>query len=425
MQSRWFLSSLLVSVVSVCVASSVLGDDLIRKRPDFNPVDLEKARKLGEARDRVFADPTAQQKSQLELAKEIARAARQHLPVENAEVKMPREMRKDGVYLLLSFSLPDATLREYVQASHTYGITICLRGLVENSFKTTRERVMALFLDANQQPDLSMLTGLVIDPVIYQRAGVQEVPAVVVVQGERYQSAVGTASVRHLFGLLAKDEPGLRPFATWLAQRETGWAQGGPTVDPQPPVPALSDSRHIKSEFPTVAIGETDMLQLVKDKVAHTDWQSVQRKGAEMVKRKLERGPGLQAPRALHARTFRVDLTTEFPEDITDPSNNRILVKAGTRVNPLTKVTWPHTMLIINATDPDQVSWLQRYMDEHSKELLKVAVTAGSIEPLMTKVEHRVFWMTDELMQRFKIAALPSVVRQVGSEMEVREYAVR
>jgi len=120
-----------------------------------------------------------------------------------------------------------------------------------------------------------------------------------------------------------------------------------------------------------------------------------------------------------------VDLTTEFPEDITDPSNNRILVKAGTRVNPLTKVTWPHTMLIINATDPDQVSWLQRYMDEHSKELLKVAVTAGSIEPLMTKVEHRVFWMTDELMQRFKIAALPSVVRQVGSEMEVREYAVR
>lgn len=425
MQRHVWQGAIVASVMSLCVLAPVYADDMIRKRPDFNPADLERARTLGAARDRVFADPTAQQKSQLELAKEIARAARQHLPIPQAEAKTPRELRKDGVYLLLSFSLPEATLREYVQASHLYGMTICLRGLVENSFKKTNERIMGLFLDANQQPDPSMLTGFVIDPVIYQRAGVQEVPAVVVVQGEHYHSAVGTASVTHLFGLLAKEEPALRPFASWLAQRDTGWLQGGPTETPQPAVPDLRVSRQLKSAFPTVAIAETDMLQLVTEKVAKTDWQVVQRKGVDMVKRKLARGPGLQAPRASAARTFRVDLTTEFPDDIKDPSNNRILVKAGTRVNPLSKVVWPHTMVIVNATDPEQVQWLQRYMAEHPKVLLKLAVTAGAIEPLMTTVQHRVFWMTDELMQRFKIAALPSVVRQVGSELEVREYAIR
>ena len=151
----------------------------------------------------------------------------------------------------------------------------------------------------------------------------------------------------------------------------------------------------------------------------------MQRKGADIVKRKLARGPGLQAPRASQPRTFRVDLTADFPEDITDPSNHRILVKAGSRVNPLSKVTWPYTMVIVNATDLAQVTWLQQYMRAHQNVLLKVAVTEGAIEPLMTTVEHRVFWMTDELMQRFKITALPSVVRQVGSELEVQEYVVR
>lgn len=425
MQSHGWQVALVVSVVSLCVGSSVGADELIRKRPDFNPADLEKARKLGEARDRVFADPTAQHKSQLELAKEIARASRQHLPVATADRKLPREMRKDGVYLLLSFSLPESTLREYVQASHNYGIKICLRGLVDNSFKKTNERIMSLFLDGNHQPNPTMLTGFVIDPLIYQRSGVQEVPAVVVVQGDRYQSAVGVASVKHLFGLLAKEEPDLHPLATWLEQRDAGWVQGGPTDVPQPGVPVLTVSRQVKSAFPTVAIGETDMLQLVKEKVGQTDWQAVQRKGADVVKRKLARGPGLQAPRASQPRVFRVDLTTDFPEDIKDPANHRILVKAGTRVNPLSKVSWPYTMVIVNATDPAQVTWLQQYMREHPKVLLKVAVTEGAIEPMMTTVEHRVFWMTDELMQRFKIAGLPSVVRQVGSELEVREYVVR
>ena len=422
MRRRWLLVSVCVSLMSLGVAPSIWAAEVLRKRPDLLPADVAKAQAMAAARARVFADPSALQKSQLELAKEIAQAARRHLPVENPEVKTPREARKDGVYLLLSFSLPEDTLREYFQESHKYGITICLRGLVDNSFKTTRERILALFVDGNRQPNESMLTGLVIDPVIFQRAGVQEVPAVVVVQGAHYQSAVGTASVKHLFGLLAKDEPGLQPFGRWLDQRDTGWVQGGPTTERQPSVPVLSGSRQLKSAFATVVVGEADLMQLIKDKVAKADWAAVGRKGAVMVEGKLDRGPRLEAPRAERNRTFRVDLTTEFPEDITDPSNNRILVKAGMRVNPLTKVTWAHTMVIINASDPAQVTWLQGYMEQHAKESLKIAVTAGAIEPLMTKVQHRVFWMTDELMRRFQIAALPSVVRQVGSELEIQEY---
>lgn len=425
MQNRVWQGVIIASVMSVCVVSPVSADDLIRKRPDLTQADLERARTLGAARDRVFADPTAQQKSQLELAKEIARAARQHLPIEPAEQKTPREMRKDGVYLLLSSSLPEATLREYVQASHTYGIKICLRGLVENSFKKTNAWIMGMMIDGYHQPIPEMLTGFVIDPVIYQRSGVKEVPAVVVVRGDHVQSVVGLASVRYLFGLLASEESGLRPLSAWLEQRDVGWVQGGPTSSPQPAVPILSGSRQLKSEFPTVGIAETDMLQLVKDKVAHADWGAVQRKGAETLKAKLSRGPGLHVPRATEARTVRLDLTTNFPEDITDPTTHRILVKAGTQVNPLLKMTWPYTMVIVNGNDAAQVEWLQRYQHDHPKAMLKVAVTEGSIEPLMTKIAHRAYWLTKELQQRFQITAVPSVVRQVGAELEVQEYVVR
>lgn len=413
-------------VVVACVSAGLAhADEMIRKRPDLNPDALKKAKELADIRDRIMTAPTAAQKTTLDLAKEIAQASRKHMIAPEPEVNTPQELRKDGVYLLLSFSLPEHTLKEYFRESSKYGIPICLRGLVDNSFKKTRERILQLMLDEHQKPDDSALTGLVIDPVIYQRAGVNEVPALVVVEGEHYQSVVGTASIQHLFGLLAKQESGLHLLAQWMDQRDKSWVQGGPTTEPRPSVLTLGGTRQVRSDFATWAIAEQDMLKLFKEKLAKMDWEAFQKKSAQMVKRKLEKGPGLDALKAERPRRFTVDLTTEFPEDIKDPSNNTILVKAGSRVNPLTQVTLPYSMMIFDATDTAQVRWAEGYMREHPKEMFKVSVTKGNIEPLMTKIHHRVFWMTDELMRRFQITAVPSVVRQIGSMLEVQEYVAR
>jgi conjugal transfer pilus assembly protein TraW len=163
----------------------------------------------------------------------------------------------------------------------------------------------------------------------------------------------------------------------------------------------------------------------MKEGLAEVDWEKVRQHEEEMLKGKLHRGPGLKLPDAQSPRTFLVDMTMEYPEDITDPTSKTILVKAGARVNPLQKVTWPYAMIFLNADNQDQVRWAQRYLDAHDRMYVKVAVTEGDIAEAMKALEHRVYWADTYLLQRFGVVAVPSEVKQEGERLKVQEYALR
>ena len=47
-------------------------------------------------------------------------------------------------HLLLSFSLPDDTLKDYLREAKLLGAKVLLRGLVQDSFKVTQERIKHL-----------------------------------------------------------------------------------------------------------------------------------------------------------------------------------------------------------------------------------------------------------------------------------------
>ncbi|MCC8985086.1 MAG: hypothetical protein LM513_00690, partial [Nitrospira sp.] len=89
------------------------------------------------------------------MAQDIARYSRQALRHGRPQ-ESPKEVRRDGVYLLLSFSLPNDTFKDYLREAKLLGAKVLLRGLVQDSFKVTQERIKHL-LFTGDHPDDSLL----------------------------------------------------------------------------------------------------------------------------------------------------------------------------------------------------------------------------------------------------------------------------
>lgn len=134
-------------------------------------------------------------------------------------------MRRDGLYLLLSFSLPDDTLKDYLREAKLLGAKVLLRGLVQESFKVTQDRIKRV-LFTGERPDDSLLVGIGIDPVIYRTVGAGEVPALVFVKDEKFMVASGASSVAHLLALLSQEQARLKPWGEWFERRHRGFLQG-------------------------------------------------------------------------------------------------------------------------------------------------------------------------------------------------------
>ena len=124
-----------------------------------------------------------------EMAQDIARYSRQALR-QGRPQESPKEVRRDGLYLLLSFSLPDDTLKDYLREAKLLGAKVLLRGLVQESFKVTQDRIKRV-LFTGERPDDSLLVGIGIDPVIYRTVGAGQVPALVFVKNEKFMVHLG------------------------------------------------------------------------------------------------------------------------------------------------------------------------------------------------------------------------------------------
>ena len=75
--------------------------------------------------------------------------------------------------IFISFSMPKESMRLWVSQAEKIGASVYLRGLVNNSFKDTVLAVKALLHDQKG--------GVLIDPTIFKKHGITQVPAVVFV----------------------------------------------------------------------------------------------------------------------------------------------------------------------------------------------------------------------------------------------------
>lgn len=175
---------------------------------------------------------------------------------------------------------------------------------------------------------------------------------------------------------------------------------------------------------PVYEISERSMLDELMRKLKADEASGVLRRKLEEGQRKAIQS--IKSPRANDAldrakagRTWYYDPTVTATQDIT--ANGKVIVAAGTAVNPLDKVNWSKLWLFIDARDPAQLGHARK-LSSQLRANLKVILTGGSYEAAGKSLGTHVYFDQHALLaNRFGITALPATVRQEGRRLRIDE----
>lgn len=98
---------------------------------------------------------------------------------------------QDGPKLLyfVSFSIPDSGIVNMDSEAKKYGFLPVVRGLINNDFKATAEKVFTL---TKRNKDF----GVAIDPFLFKEYNIRAVPALVMVCGDKHDLVYGSLPVK-------------------------------------------------------------------------------------------------------------------------------------------------------------------------------------------------------------------------------------
>jgi conjugal transfer pilus assembly protein TraW len=185
-------------------------------------------------------------------------------------------------------------------------------------------------------------------------------------------------------------------------------------------VASAAHARELGTVGETYAIAERDALAEIEEKAKGIDW-------SKMIKRnsiEAYDGPADRAslPRAAKDRSFPVDMTYTLQMDIPD-GRGGVLYPKGYTFNPLDYVTFTRTLVVINGNDPEQVKWFAASEYKGRVDVM-LLLTEGPYRSLGKKLDVPLFYADSTIIERLRLSAVPSVVRQEGRNMIVSEFAV-
>jgi len=172
----------------------------------------------------------------------------------------------------------------------------------------------------------------------------------------------------------------------------------------------------------TYPIAERDALAEIEERAKAVDWGK-----AFDSKRTRERilnyrlGEMEALPTAKKERVFQVDVSYTLDFDIPD-GRGGILYPKGFSFNPLAHVFLPNILVVIDGGDARQIEWFKAssYAKDHRVMLL---LCGGSYTRVMEKLKRPAFYADARIAKKFQLKAVPAVIVQKETVMEVREYA--
>jgi conjugal transfer pilus assembly protein TraW len=295
------------------------------------------------------------------------------------------------LFVFISLGMPEGELKTlFRQAANDPGVVFVLRGYDVPHLSHTVTRVHQIAGEPN--------VNVIIDPTMFREYEIDRIP---VFLGKQLNArtandgkpswfrVVGTVSVTGAESLIAEG-------------RGSRTTQYGPTF----------------------AISEPDALAEFEKRAAQVDWTQEMQGAADRLKQaKL---PFMDLPAAKHARVRSVDLTIMAQQNLALP-DGRVFVRKGTRVNPLDYITLAHDYLIFDGTDADQIAIAQRILKTARKPVFLMATRFPDAEtgkPLLhEQLGQSVYNLTNQVVDRFRLESVPSLVVQDGKALQVKEIA--
>lgn len=116
-------------------------------------------------------------------------------------------------------------------------------------------------------------------------------------------------------------------------------------------------------------------------------------------------------------KSWVYDPTIRQTEPILD-HQGKVIIEAGTTINPLDQVSWGEPLLLIDGEDLKQIGWVV-------KQQGKIVLINGSPIILSKQLERDVFFDQGGLLTgRFKIRSVPAIVEQDGKLLKVSEVKI-
>ena len=166
----------------------------------------------------------------------------------------------------------------------------------------------------------------------------------------------------------------------------------------------------------TYPISERDFLDVIREKLeakqASGELADRQRSMAATAKHTVENPtpvPGIT--RASTAATHYYDPSVVATTDVLD-ADGKVVVKAGTKANPLDYMGLSKVLLFIDAADKQQVAYADQYYQD-SKKPVKVILVGGSYMGLMRQWKRPVYFdQGGYLTTKLGIPQVPALVYQ-------------
>ena len=178
-----------------------------------------------------------------------------------------------------------------------------------------------------------------------------------------------------------------------------------------PPAHQSDDLGTVGPQWP---IQETDMLDAIlaraREKQNNGEAQKLEQHMREQAQGYATAPPSLNLPRAEQDRRTAFDPSVYVPSDIKD-ATGRVMIPAGTSVNPLQHFAFDETLFFVDANDPDQVAWLKQRLGGQLNPAQRVILTGGSPTQLAEQLKQAVFFdQNGALVKKFGIGAVPATV---------------
>lgn len=186
-----------------------------------------------------------------------------------------------------------------------------------------------------------------------------------------------------------------------------------------------ANAENLGTVGPVYSIKEPDLLVQIQkklnDKQASGEIDRRNKEAQEHARSLIENPlPVAEIKTVATPRTFFFDPSIVIEKDITDQSG-RVIVAAGTKVNPLDKISLSRRLFFFDARDARQLAQAKSLSDKNGSSV-KLVLVAGSYMDLMRQWKRRVYFdQQGQLTHHLGIHRIPALVGQEGRKLRIDE----
>ena len=172
---------------------------------------------------------------------------------------------------------------------------------------------------------------------------------------------------------------------------------------------------------------ERDIIELIHEHIAKNKDEINARadkereKAKEKIKNFQPKGLVPLQP-ATQDRVFYPDLQYTLQADIVD-NNGKVLYKKGYTFNPADYVKLHYAMIVIDGKSKREIEWLKK-SDYLNSIAYRILLSDGSYYEMMKELGQEVFYLMPEIRKKFQVQKTPSIIKQVGNKIEVKELCL-